>query len=575
MAKSEEEKVKDINNHFKYLKDLRQPYESLWDKCIEYGFHSKRMMTVGKQGGEQTGKTIYDSTASLELETFGNGLYGNMLGPGWFKSTLPMRVDFPRTSAMRQYNSKSLDEIPEISQWLSDEQDVMIAAVQASNFYEVAPAVFKSGGCIGTVVLESEEDFKNDKLHFSIPHIRECYVGRDQFGNVDTLFREYDICLKDANSKFGEAVMEKALPDFKQRMETNPWDKITVLHAIYPRTEYNADSLRADQMPVASVWIYNSKILLESGYPRQKFICWDYDRNDDEAYARSAIANAINDVIMANSMGKSNIYAGARLADPPYAMQESLRGRAFFGPGGKTYFRANEAAPVPMETGLRGLPVALEFQKDVRNSIKKWLCTDIFLMMNNAMMENHNLREAQVYEMAGEKAMILAPLTERIEKGLLDKITDIFFDFEYKAGPDGLPTGRIPTPPDILLEIASQMRVKIEVDYQGNLSLARKRFYKTQGLRTAIQDVTMIAQLKPEVLDIPDFDGLTRDALKDSISPERIKDEKVVEATRRARAKQAAEMQAMQVAAGMADAVPKLSKPVEKGSVLSAITGGG
>jgi hypothetical protein len=567
MMKSDEDKVKDITSLLGSLKALRQPFESLMDECIEYGFHSRRKITATKQGGEKTGQTIYDSTAAQALQLLGDGLHGNMFNPGWLKLTLPLPVEFPMVSIMRQYNGKRIDELPQVSEWLSDSQDVVLAAIDRSNFYQLTPSIFKNCACIGTVMIDSEKAIEDDKIYFSVPHIREIFIGRDQYGQVDTRIREYDITLKAAKAKFGEAKMIEVMPGFKNSYEKNPHSNIKIIHAVYPREDYNPISLRSDQMPIASCWIYNKKILLESGFPKKRFISWDWMKNDDEYYARSAVANAINDIIMAQSMGKSNIMGGARLADPPYVMMETLRGRNFMGPGGRTYLRNNEQAPSPLDTGLRGLPVALEFQDRVSKIIDRWLYTPIFLMMNNAMMENHNLREVQVYEMIGERTMIISPLTDNVERGFLDPIIDMVFDYEVEAK-------RIPPAPDILLEIAAQTNIKIKTDFQGQLSLARKRYSKTQGIRAAVQDILMLGQIKPDVFDIPDVDGLARDALKDSISPERIKDERVVEQVRMERAQQAMEANALQVAQGMADAVPKLSKPVEKGSPLSAMVGG-
>jgi hypothetical protein len=573
IPKSEQDKVTEITALLGYLRQVRFPYESLIDECIEYGFHSRRKISASTPGGEKTGQTIYDSTAAQALEILGHGLHGNMLGPGWFKSALPMKVDFPRISMLRQYSGKRLDEIPEIAKWLSDEQDVMVAAYQASNFYSLTPGIFKNGGAIGTVIIDSEDILEEDKVHFTVPHFRECYVGRDQYGRVDTRIREYEITLKAAQAKFTENRMKEIIPDFQAKYKKNPYEKIKVIHAVMPRQDYNPLSLRADQMPIASYWIYTTKIILESGYRRFPSIVWDWMRNDDEDYGRSALANAINDIKTAQAQGKSNLLAGARLADPPYYMMESLRGRNYLGPGGRTYGRMNENKPEPLNDGLHGLPISMEFQERQGKIINKWLFTDIFMMMNQAMMENHNLRQAQIYEMIGERAMILSPLTEGIERGLIDPVTDIIFDHEYKAGPDGLPTGRIPMPPDILLEIASQIKVKIEVDYQGQLSLARKSFYKSQGIRTMLGNIGAMAELAPVVLKVPKWINIAKRALKDTVAPEDINSDEEIQAAIEMEAQAQQEAALQQTAAGMADAIPKLGKKVEEGSVLGAIAG--
>ncbi len=571
---SDERKVKEVNDLLNNLKAIREPYESLIDECIEYGFHSLRKITALEQGGEKTGQTIYDSTASQAIELLGNGLYGSMLSPGWLRVTLPLPVEFPKMSAMRQFNGKRLDDIPQVAKWLSDVQDILVSSIANSNFYGVAPTAFKTAPTIGTMVMDSDYIVGQNRISFTVPHVREIYIGRDRFGNVDTRIRVYKVYLKDAVDMFGKRKMSDVMPDLAVRLERNPFEQLEITHAIFPRMNYDTQKLTSDNMPFASRWIYHKHLLKDSGYKSFPCIVWDWMRNNEEVWGRGAVANAINDILLAQAEGKANINAGSRLADPPYAMMESLRGRNFLRAGGRTYLKNNEQPPVPLDIGLKGIPYTVDMQNRIQQIINKWCYVDIFLMMNQAMMENHNLREVQVYEMSGEKAMIMAPLTERIEKQFLDRIVDVVFEAEYAAGPDGLPTGLIPIPPQIILDISQQIPLKIEVDYQGQLSLARKTFYKSRGIQNAVNSIGMIAQLAPEVTKVLKWTNIAKKSVKDLVSPDDINTDEEIQAMIEAEQAALAEQNALATAAGMADAVPKLSKTVEKGSPLSLIAGG-
>lgn len=564
---SEEQKVRNINLLKTYLSQIREPFEALWEDAISFTGHYIRGMKATSQGGDKTGTAIYDSSAQLALELLGNGMHGYMLSPGWFRLQLPNKLEFPRWSVMRSYDTKRMDEIPEIAEWLTDSQDVLIADFQRSNFYQQSPNVFKEGACIGYAPVLAEDIVGEDKTTFVLPHPREIYIGRDYHGRVDTVIRDYEITLRDAKSKFGAQKMEAAAPGFSQKHNANPYEKIKVIHAIYPRTQFTEGSLRADNLAYASMWVYGTKLLLESGYKTFPYIVWDWQRNWDETYGRGPAIRAINDITTAQAIGKSNLLAGSRLADPPYAMRESLRGRDRLKAGGRTYLKLNEEPPIPMDTGLKGLPYAVDMQERMDMIINKHFHTDVFLMMNQIAMENKNITATQIVEMSGEKAAVISPITESAENGFLNPVIDIMFEYAVESG-------RIPQAPQILVDIATQQKLNIEVDYQGPLSLARKRFYKTQGIRGALSDVVMTMQIKPDVIDIADIDGITRDLLKDSISPKRIRDEKEVQAIRDARQQAQAAEAMLQVGQGMVDAVPKLSKPVEKGSPLSAMVGG-
>lgn len=565
-TRSDIDKVTEIQARFNQAKLIRQDYEALIDECIEFTYPG-RLKISDTTKGKKAGATIYDSAAGRSCNLFGDGMHGYLFSPGWLKLKLPNTIEFGRARTMRRWSGKRADEIPEVAEWLVDSQDVMHAAFTRSNFYSQTPGIFKDWGCIGNVGVYAENDIGSGRIGFTVPHIRELYISRDGFGNVDGLFRDYKVGLSHMVKKFGQDTLRTKgmMADIENQMKTNPYQELPILHAVYKRENYDMSKLAADNKQWASMWIYNNKLLLESGYDIMPWVFWTATRNNNEWYGRSLVSDAIVDILTANQKGKTNLRVGQTMGDPPYAMMESLRGRFNRDPGGNTYLKANEKAPEVMLGHIRGMPFLRDDLDRTDSIIREHLRTDVFMMMNRIAMENKNLTATQIVEMAGEKAAVISPITEGAESGLLNPVIDITWYFEDQAG-------RIPAPPEVLMEYAG---AKIEVDYYGPLSQARRRFYKSQGIRAGIEDIKAIAELAPQVLDIPDFDKLGRYVVSDAFPADCVKSDDAVAQARKAKAQQIEQEKVNQGLVDAAKAVPGLGKKIDPESVMGSIMGGG
>lgn len=568
-----QQKVKDTKGRLSNLKLIRKPFEPLIDESIEFTYPG-RMTIQDTSKGQKKGTTIYDTEASIACNLFGDGMHGYLFSPGWLKLRLPNTVEFGRATGMRKWNGKRLDEIPEVAEFLVDSQDVMHAAFTRSNFYALTPQVFKDWGVIGNIGMYGENDLNNGKMQFLVPHIRELFISRDVFGNVDGVFREYKASISNMKEKFGEDTLKEAFPDLKQKMDSNPYQEFEILHAVYKRANYDLGKLDTTNMPWASEWIYGDKMLLESGYQINPWVFWSAERNNNEWYGRSLVSNAIVEILTANQYGKNNLMTGAKIADPPYAMMESLRGRFNRGAGGNTYLLNNEKAPEVMLDHLKAVPFGLEMLDRITKKIRSHLKTDTFLMMNQIAFENKNLTATQIVEMAGEKAAVISPITEGAENGFLNPVIDIVWYYENEAG-------RIPEVPQVLWDVISRLHKPSDmIDCDGPLSQARRRFYKSQRVRVGLEDIKALAETQAAggqpatVLDGINFDKLAHYVALDAFPADCIYDQDKIDAIRKIKAQAAQEAAVNQGLMDAAKAVPGLNKKVEPGSLTEQILGG-
>jgi len=565
---TDDDLARDITKRLDQLKQIRQPFESAVDECIEFTAPDLQKINEETNKGQKTGTTVYDGTAISALNLLADGLHGYLVSPGirWFSLTLPIKMGQDRASQnMRPWGDKNLDEIPEVRRWLEAVEETMYADFRASNFYETTPMIFRQGGSIGTVSCFCEHDPKSGKIVFFVPHFRECYIAQDRFGRVDTCYRKRPLTYRELFQKFGLDKMTELDPYFKNKLENNPYQETNVIHAIYPREDFDFEKVDNKNMPWASVWLLESgqqKLISESGFPQNPQTTWRWTSNSNEWYGRSPAWFAMTDIKTAQQEALTNLKAGHRAADPPYAMMESLRGRANLNPAGRVYLRQNEQAPAVLDTGLRAYPVAEAFLQRTGRAIKEHFHVDFFLMLSQAAFNRTQMTATQVIEMQGEKAAILGTRIGRLQSEFLNPIIDQVFTIDADAG-------RLPAPPDIIMEHAG---ANLEVDYLGPLAQAQKRLFKTQTIQAALNSALPLAQAMPDTMDILDGDMTMREILETNGLPSKcIRDENVVKAIRQARLQQMQAQQQDQSILEVSKAIPGMSKAPEPGSPMDAL----
>jgi hypothetical protein len=569
-TRTEEQKVKDIERCLEALIQVRQYWEPEIDEVITYINHGKRLITEkDSPKGARTGLEVYDGTALQALNILVDGMCGYSVSRSfrWFQYSLPNKLNFPKWSGMRAWSGKRMDEYPDVKNWLADCEEVMYACFLRSNLYDVMPDIVRDAASIGTVTPIMEEDLPAGRISFIVPHFRECYLAEDRFGVVDTCYRLYKLTLRHLVDKFGLDKMKEMDPSFELNLQANPYSEREVLHAVYPRKDFDPKRIDRKAMPVASVWLLregSKKFLDESGYQEMPSISWRWRKNNDETYGRSPAWDAIVEVLTGQKQGKDNLIAGHKMADPPMVVPADLRGMVRTKPGGRTYVSSMEKQmPKPLVTGIN-LPYAVEQQYRTDRKIREHFHVDFFLMLSQAAMAKVNLTATQVLEMSGEKAAVLGTRIGRMETELMNPIHDRAFAIETRAG-------RIPTPPDILLEYSDE---KIEVDYLGPLSQAQKKLFKSQGIRAGLDAAAPLFESFPDAADVFDPGETAKELMEASGFPVKLfrsKDD--IKKIRDAKTKRALLSQAVAEGTEIAKALPGAGKAVEEGSPLEALTG--
>lgn len=577
---TDREKAKEIMDHLAILKLTRQPYEAQIDEVIKYVNHSRRKITdkdINK--GLKTGVDVYDGTAISAANILTDGLCGYTATPSliWYKYTLPGKLNFPRTSGMRAWSGKRMDEYPEVREWLTDCEDVTWSAFLRSNFYDVIPEFIKDGVTIGTSTMLTEEDLRKDRIVFTCPHFREGYFAEDRYGVVDTYFRVYKISLRDLIDKFGMERMSQIFLDLKNLLKSNPFEEREVLHAVFPRRDINPYRIDNKNMPVASYWILidkSSEILGEDGYEELPSVTWRWRKNNDEICGRSPAWDAYVEIMKGNQQGKDNLIAGHKAVDGPMVAPESMRGKIFNAPGATTFVQNMEREmPKPLLTNMQ-LPYGIEQQDRSDKIQREFFYTDFFLMLNRAAFEKVELTATQTIGMQAEQSAVLSIRTGRLGSEAYNPIHDRVFAIESR-------NGRIPAPPDLLqeqIELLSRKgrKTKIEIDYVGPLAQVQKRLFKYQSINAGIEFLGKAMQVFPEATDNINPDQFVKEGL-DSISwpANCFNSDDQRDKIRQMRQQKREMAESIQAAGEIGKVVQRTSKEVQPGSPMEMLMGGG
>jgi hypothetical protein len=592
--RTDEQKAKDCIKYLVILAQQRIYWEPEIDNIIRFVNHGRRgVWDKDLWPGQQTGMAIFADTAMLARNQLVDGMVGNIVPRNleWFALEIPGKLNFPRTSGMRAWNGQRVDSYPQVQKWIQESQESMYSAFNRSNFYDVVPEFISDGATCGTAHLVVEEDIPRAAINFVVPHFRECFIAENQYGQVDTNYRVYKMTLRQISQKFGWEKMCKIEPNFKKDYESNMHAEREVLHAVYPREDYHPGRVHAKGKKWESVWVYrkggkiltvsgsvaslagdDTQVANEGGYDTRPIITWRWRKNNDEIYGRGPAHDAWVSIALDNQMGRTNLVTAQRAAEPPLVAASDLRNSIQRGPNGITYIERNRgdirlSMPQPLHTGVQSLPFNVEFQDRLKATINSYFHTDVFMMMSqlaNAGKTERMVTE-QIMELQGEKAAILGTRVGNLQAEAFNPLIERVYSIEAAAG-------RIPDPPDILMETRHN---GVEVQYLGPLSQAQTRLTKVRSIQSGLQLVTSIAQLNPTSVDMVDYDQAAKEALEAVSFPATcLRDSKQVTAIRQQRNQIQNQERMAETVPKMAKAAASLSRAPESGSILKELMGG-
>lgn len=471
---AESQLVKDLLKRFSKLQTQRQTWESHWQEVSDYMMPRKADVTKRRSPGDKRSELIFDSSPLHAVELLSASLHGMLTNPAtpWFSL---------------KFKKSDLPDEDAANEWLQDATDRMYEAFNRSNFQQEIFELYHDLITFGTASMFIEED-SDDIVRFSTRHIGEIYISENNKGRVDTVFRKFKITARAAILQFGEQNVSKTLRGIAMK---DPYEEVQILHAVYPRENYDPRKKDNKNMPFASCYIEpdNKHEISQSGFNEFPYVVPRYLKASFEIYGRSPAMTALPDVKMLNEMSKTTIKAAQKQVDPPLLVPDDgfiLPVRTV--PGGLNFYRAGTRDRIePLNIGANN-PLGLNMEEQRRNAIR-----DAFYV-NQLMMQNGpQMTATEVVQRNEEKMRLLGPVLGRLQSELLRPMIDRVFAIllrnkMFKPAPDFL---------------AGQ---DIQIEYVSPLAKAQKTS-ELQSIMRAIEIFGSLSNVTP-VFDYVNMDNL-------------------------------------------------------------------
>ena len=504
--------TKTIMARFDRLKTGRQNWETHWQEVADYMQPRKADVTKTRSRGDKRTELIFDSSPIQAVELLAASLHGMLTNPStpWFSL---------------RYKDEGLDSDDEAKLWLEGVTETMYTAFNRSNFQQEIFELYHDLITFGTAAMFIEED-QTDLLKFSTRHINEIYITENDKGRIDTVYRRFKITLRAAAQQFGEGLSEEA----KRRVDKDPFDEIDILHAVYPRQDFNPAKKDKQNMEFESVYVEykNGNELSVGGFVEFPFVVPRYLKASHEIYGRSPAMTALPDVKMLNEMSKTTIKAAQKQVDPPLLVPDDgflLPVRTV--PGGLNFYRSGTRDRIePLNIGANN-PLGLNMEQQRRDAIRA-----VFYVNQLMMQEGPQMTATEVIQRNEEKMRLLGPVLGRLQSELLKPLIDRVFNILLR-------NNMLPVAPEFL------SGRDVEIEYVSPLAKAQKST-ELQSIMRAVEILGSLANVAP-VFDYVNFDNLVKH-LADIVGvPQKIlKTQSQVNAERQQAQAQQQEMQQMQ-----------------------------
>ena len=518
------DKAKNLLKRFDRLKSQRQNWESHWQEVADYMQPRKADVTKTRSKGDKRTELIFDGSPLQSVELLAASLHGMLTNPStpWFSL---------------RFKQNDMENEDEAKEWLEDATEVMYAAFNKSNFQQEIFELYHDLITFGTAAMFIEED-DEDILKFSTRHINEIYIAENDKGRIDTVFRKFRLSARAAMQKFGDVSTNISMTATK-----DPYEEVEILHAVYPRSDFNPKKQDKQNMPFESIYLdaESGDELSVSGFREFPFVVPRYLKASHEIYGRSPAMTALPDVKMLNEMSKTTIKSAQKQVDPPLLVPDDgfmLPVRTV--PGGLNFYRAGTRDRIePLNIGAN-TPLGLNMEEQRRNSIRNAFYVNQLMMQSGPQMT-----ATEVIQRNEEKMRLLGPVLGRLQSELLKPLIDRAFALilrknlfrpapEFLAGQD------------------------IEIEYVSPLAKAQKSS-ELQSIMRAIEIMGSLSNVAP-VFDHINMDKLVRH-LADIVGvPQKIlKPQSELNAERQQAAQQQEQMQQMQQVQQLAEAGGKVA----------------
>lgn len=460
-------------------------------------------------------------------------------------------------------SDEEADEDNEVRRWLEWMTKVQRRAMYApsAHFAEATKEADHDWVTFGMAVVEIDvrQDFPS--LIFRCGHIRDHAWSENQYGEIDTVYREWKPTARQLKDMFPKTIHSRV----QDAAEKEPNTRINCCRIVLPRDAYGgAEYKRTPRAPFVSLYIDkdNDTVLEETPLLWNPFVIPRWQTVSGSQYGWSPCTGpGLADARTLQAVVRVLLEAGEKAVDPPLiATQDTIRSDINIYAGGITWIdneydeRLGDALR-PMSQDRSGIPVGLEMADRLNRVLKEGFFLD---KMRLPQTDGEQPTAYHVRKMLEEHirsaSPILTPAEDEYSNRLCERSFEILSAVKAFGSTDEFPEGL--RGKDIRYQFRSPIR-----DMSDEL--------KSQTLVETVEIIGAVSQVDPTQKEQIDWTEATRDALKGRRVPAKwMRDPKAF-------AKKQAEMQrAQQIAQGAAavqQGADAVGSAAQAGAALEAV----
>ena len=408
-------------------------------------------------------KKIVDSITLTVVKNFASGMQSGATSAAtrWFKN---------------QLKNKELNDIPEVKQWCSDQEELERRILASSNFYQSVLGVYKQLSVFGFSTLAMEHDY-NSVVNFKLLPIGSYRYSRNNSGEPDTLCRNYKETAKNIVELYG---YENCSSEVQSAYDNNTDAMFELVYFVEPNKEYEPKSPLAKFKKYKSVvyQVGKDKFLSDSGIDVFPFAIFEAEVNGEDNYPSNCPGiEALPDARQLMTQITEYSKGIKKLVSPAYRGPASLQKvKGISDAPGKIIFddeNGHGIAPI-YEINPRILELK-QNNDELKQTIKEHFYNDLFAVILNTAERGRTATE--VNEIKEEKMVLLSPLLDQVHKGLRSVLNFVYLET--------VRSGIIPQPPQ---EIEGE---ELEIEFISALALAQK----VKGISSIERYVTFVTNL--------------------------------------------------------------------------------
>lgn len=520
------------------LREGNVQWNSLWQDVAKLFDPNRAEFLTDSLDGDERDEDLFIATPQLAKRNLATAISTMLRPPGrtWFKA---------------RAKSESLNRNPDVRAWLDRATAITYDQMYdaRARFEEHASEVDSDLVTFGTGILFIGVDRGQGHLIFRTHGLRDVVLIENAQALIDGIYMWRKLTASKIEQMFGAENLSRRVAEALRAQNPKPDQMFEILHVVLPNEEFARSGFQLGRLPYTSMWIdpKEKHIFSESGFWEFPFAVPRWDTSTNETYGRSPAMTALPDARVANAIARTLLRAGEKAVDPPLtAPADMLRGDIELFAGGLTLYDGQgfqfQGPPVrPIELG-KNMPLGLEILQQYEQRIFAIFFRDILELPNRPDLTAEEVR-ARTDEFLREAAPVFA----RIEADYNARVVERCFAILARLGAFG-------EAPEAL-----QGR-EIEFEYESPIKFARDRERATRVLE-GINNVSLMAQVNPEVLDNINWDNTTKLVMRDLGVPEEIlANEQAIAQLRQARAEQQQMQQAALAAQTAGDAAGALAQ---------------